>query len=99
MTTIRQRCVFALERWIPIPGLNLLNISMLARKPRGLRSRTIYLSRNNKPRYGILPLSGNPIRLLQSDLAVLHTAFNFLRKSVPDITLTESAIADERSGF
>src|SRR4029077_10251813 len=97
MTTIRQRCVFALERWIPILGLNPPNISMLARKPRGLRSRTIYLSRNNKPR--ILPLSGNPIRLLQSDLAVLHTAFNFLRKSVPDMTLTESAIADERSGF
>jgi hypothetical protein len=29
----------------------------------------------------------------------LHTAFNFLRKSVPDMTLTESAIADESSGF
>src|SRR5262249_59278827 len=48
--TIQKRSVFVLGLWIPIPVLNPLNISMLDRRPRGLKSRTVCLSRNSKLR-------------------------------------------------
>src|SRR5215475_14066900 len=47
---IQKRSVFVLGLWIPIPGLNPLDISMLHRRPRGLKSQTVCLSRNSRQR-------------------------------------------------
>src|SRR5262245_627291 len=94
--TIQKRSVFVLGLWIPIPGLNPLNISMLDRRPRGMKSRTVCLSQNSKLRLWYLAAFWQSDTTVATRPGGIAHCIQSSRESAPNNEVsTESPIADE----